>query len=253
MLQIKFSSREISQDEDATSTTIIHNGTYEEVMELAESQRPGSSSDMGHLRSVRIYQEAPNIWACERVFMTDQDGELPSRPNKTYGKKSAQLRGSMLSMPLKKHPNYLTCWDHYLFAAPGTSGLPSWWDTATDVMMSAADSKKYSWGRYLGDQPVDSKGRWEVLAEPTKPGVETYDYATYTIQETAKFKSARSAGNMVANLLNHIGTPIETFNIQPGNWKCDDANIYYDGRHWYANLSWTLSGDADGWDPDIYD
>ena len=254
MLKVKFSSRQFEQDQDSITNTIIHTGNYEEVRELADSVRPGSGvDDMGTLSSVRIYQEGPQIWACERTFTTDHEGNYTNKPNTVYGKKSAQLRGSMLSLPLKKHPNYRTCWDHFLVASQSTTNLPSWWETATDTLMNASDSTKYAWIRQLDSLPTDSGGRWHVLAEPEKPGVEYYDYATYTITETAKFRSARQAGNMVANLLNHIGTPIETFNITNGNWKCDDANIFYDGRAWFANLSWTLSGDADGWDPDIYD
>ena len=90
------------------------------------------------------------------------------------------------------------------------------------------------------------------MKEPKKPGRNTYDLATYSVTETAKFTSPEAAGRMVANKLNRIGKPDEDFGITGGDWKCDDATVSYHDRAWFATLTWTRSGDADGWDKEIY-
>ena len=77
---------------------------------------------------------------------------------------------------------------------------------------------------------------------------------TYSITETAKFRSARSAGRMVAGKLNQIGRPEEDFGMTPSgyNWKCDDATVSWNGKYWLATLTWTRSGNNKGWDTDFY-
>ena len=71
--------------------------------------------------------------------------------------------------------------------------------------------------------------------------------------DTAKFRSAKQAGQMVANALNRIGSPNNNFGISGGNWKCDDATVSWDGKRWLATLTWTRSGDESGWDTDLYE
>ena len=63
---------------------------------------------------------------------------------------------------------------------------------------------------------------------------------------------ASAAGKMVANTLNKIGKPDNDFNIKGGDWKCDDASVSYTGSYWLATLTWTLSGNDEGWDKDLY-
>ena len=87
---------------------------------------------------------------------------------------------------------------------------------------------------------------------PQKPGVQSWDIAAYTVTETAKFRTARAAGKMVAGVLNKIGAPEETFGLTGGNWKCDDAGVSYSSGDWLATLTWTKSGDEKGWDAEMY-
>ena len=90
------------------------------------------------------------------------------------------------------------------------------------------------------------------MTNPLKPGVETYDVAVYSVTETAKFRSSNAAGKFVSGRLNSIGSPDTVFGIAKGNWKCDDACVFYDGEAWFATLTWTLSGNENGWDKDLY-
>jgi len=84
-------------------------------------------------------------------------------------------------------------------------------------------------------------------------GVEYYDLACFVVSETAKYSSARSAGQAISTNINTIVSPTETFGITGGNWKLDEATIQYNGKHWYATMVFTHSGDSLGWDSDLYD
>ena len=249
---IKFQSRVTERTEDGITATVVWNGSRAEMLELSSGTALGASTEHGQLKSVRVYQESPLIWHCEKKYTLAADGELTEKPDNAYGKKSAQLKGSMLSMPLETHKNYRAKWNYYLAAAPNVQTLPSWWESAKDTVLSHADSQKYAWIKTIGELPVGKDGRWHILKDPVKPGYETYDVATYSVTETARFRSANAAGKMVANNLNGIGAPENTFGIKSGNWKCDDASVSYNGKDWLATLTWTLSGNEEGWDKELY-
>ena len=119
--------------------------------------------------------------------------------------------------------------------------------------MSSQDSQKYRWVKSLPEAPVDKNGFWHDLKAPIKPGQDSYEISTYSITETAKFRSARSAGRMVAGKLNQIGKPDEDFGLTPSgyNWKCDNATVSWNGKYWLATLTWTRSGNNKGWDTDL--
>ena len=253
-MKIKFTSRQIEKTSGSVTTTVVWIGTREEIDSLMAGEAVGELGTYGKLRNVRMYQESPEIWCCEKNYSTDPYGNISSDdPLTVYGKKSATLKGSMLSMPIEAHPGYKACWNYYLAASPKESDIPSWWDTATDTVLSIDDSQKYAWIKSPGEIPVDSKGRWRILKNALKPGTDTYDVAVYSITETAKYSSANAAGKSVTGRLNKIGSPFTTFGIIGGNWKCDDASVFYDGADWFSTCTWTLSGNQKGWDQDLYD
>lgn len=255
-LSVKFTSRQVEITDDGTVTTLCWTGGQNEIDAFSREIEPGSSDDNGSLTSCRIYQESPKIWVCERKYLRDRDGLLPERPNTVYGKKSAQLHGAMLSLPIEKNKNYKTHWNYYLAGSPkvAITDIPEWWETATDTIMTVADSQKYRWVQNPSECPSDADGMWRPIKNPKYPGTNSYDVATYTITETAKFSSARAAGKMIANVLNKIGKPNEDFNLTPPgyNWKCDNAEVSYNGKAWFATMTWTRSGEDHGWIQEIY-
>lgn len=250
---IKFASRVREKSRNSMSFSCVYSGPHAEMEELYESLTPGSFHDGGRIESTRIYQESPRIWCCEIRCSSAADGSADNgRPDTVYGKKSARLHGTMLSVDIATCPGYCMCWDHYLAGAPGVTGTPNWWSSTKKSQLNDSNSQKYAWIKNLSEMPQDERGRWHVLEDPLKPGIHQRDVATYTITINARFRSASAAGRMVAGTLNKIGAPEETFNISGGNWKCDDADVSYDGSAWIATLSWTRSGDAKGWDKDMY-
>ena len=249
---IKHQSRVKTQSGEGLSTSVVYQGTYAEMQELQAAHPINETEEEGRLKSSRVYQESPQLWCCELQYELDNQGECSRAPETAYGKKSAQLKGSMLSMPLENHKDYRTCWNHYMAAAPGVSAIPAWWESAAKTELDDADAQKYRWVKSPGECPNDKKGMWRTVKDPAMPGVESYDMATYSITESARFGSARAAGRMVANQLNRIGAPNETFGIEGGNWKCDDASVTWNGKYWLATMTWTRSGDDQGWNRNLY-
>lgn len=251
-MSIKYQSRVTENTNDGCFVTIVYQGKQSDMLAMQSSHVINEQGEGGRLKNSRVYQESPNNWVCELRYETDVDGQYATAPNTAYGKKSAQLKGSMLSMPLETHTDYRTCWNYYLAAAPGTSAVPSWWATAKDTTLSDTDAQKYRWVKSPSECPMDKKGLWRTIKEPEMPGVESYDVATYSITESARFGSPTSAGNFVANNLDKIGSPSTTFNISGGNWKCDDASVSWSGKYWLATLTWTKSGNDKGWNNKLY-
>lgn len=252
-MYVKLASRSVEKNSSATVTKICYAGIKEEISAKLWSDHVGSVSDYGKLETARMYQESPAVWCLEQSFTTACDGTAPDeKPLTVYGKKSATLKGSMLSVPIEAHPKYLACWNHYLAASYGVTDVPDWWETAKHKILSQDDAQIYAWVKSIGEASSCLGGRWTILKEPLKPGVDTYDIAAYSITETARYKTAKAAGKAVSGKLNRIGMPCETFAITGGSWKCDDASVSYDGEDWFATLSWTRSGDDAGWDQDLY-
>ena len=172
---VKLGSRNKERNDSGISSSVTMTGAKEEIETLYAGLFPGMSTENGKVSAVRMFQESPLIWACEIRYASDFDGNDTSEPNTAYGQKSAQLSGSMLSLPLEAHPKYRTCWNYYLVAAPGISSVPSWWATAREDGISGNDADKYAWVKELASAPVDKSGkRYRRLKSPLKPGVDSF-------------------------------------------------------------------------------
>ena len=244
--------REYTEGSKSHSYTIL--GSCDEIFALQDDTYaigkyiPG----MGRIKSSNLSQKGGSIWALELVCAVENGSYTVTQPDTGWGEKSASLDGSMLSLPLETAEGYRTNWNHYLFAHPEIDTLPVWWQTARDPILDDKQAQCYAWGMTINDVPVIHGMKWKILANPTKPGVNSRDIGVYTVTESAKFTSAEKAGEMVANKLNKIGAPCITFGITGGDWKCDHATIAFQQDKWVATLTWTRSGDDTGWDRDLY-
>ena len=258
-MSIKHQGRSTERTEASTVFSLTHQGSKAEMDTLAAAHSIGESggADLGYavLRSVGVHQGEGKLWECELRYETT-GGQSITPPDRAFGVRLTTLHGAVLSRPLEAHPDYLAKWNHYLFASPTVDSdePPLWAASATDILsITAANADKYAWGRNPGDCPTDARGRWRPVMKPTKPGIDSYDIATYTITETVRCGTHADAGAFVVGKLNKIGAPNSTLGITGGNWKCDDAEVSWAGKYWVARLTWTRSGDDDGWDSDLYD
>lgn len=248
MAELKYQGFSAEYTADGGSSSYVYRGTRREMEELAARHRIDEAEAAGRLRSIRVAPRDGTVWECELRYEAPDDWQSITSPDRAWGKRSCQLRGSMFSRPLAAHPRYRVNWDHALAAVNGVSQVPGWWESAKDTAIPAADREKYRWCKSSGELP--GSGAWGVLKAPVKPGVTSFTDAAYTIVETARFRSASAAGGMVSRSLNRIGSPTTKFGIAGGEWKCDDAEVSWNGRYWLARLSWTRS--ENGWDRDLY-
>ena len=232
---------------DGEQLSYVYRGTRSEMEELASEHRVGEAEEAGRLKMLRISPHEGPVWKCELQYEAANDWQSVAAPDRSWGKRSCQLRGSMRSRPLAAHPRYRANWDHFL-ASCGNTALPAWWESAANTAVPDSDAETYRWCKAPGELP--STASWRILRTPSKPGVTSFTSAAYSITETARFRSAQSAGNMVSSVLNRIGAPSSTFGIRGGNWKCDDAAVAWNGSFWLARLTWTHC--AESWDDDLY-
>ena len=233
--------------------TCVYYGTLDEMRDLQARYPIGSSGEQGVVAQNTI-KPSRGFWELEIREDSNCDGDTVEGPDTSYGKKSAQVHGSMLAMPLEAHPNYRTNWNYFLFAAPGVSGVPSWWETAEDPVLDEAIAEEYQWGRSTAELPVLGGKKWHVVAAPTMPGVQTYDMASYTMTEGARYRSFRSAVIDMGRRLNKIVQPftrVPELEIEGATWKCDDVAIQWTGKYWIGTYTYTLSGPG-GWNDKLY-
>lgn len=251
--------RVFERNENGTSTTETVTGTLAEMQAYLDALVFDSTSGGKHIVSGKVSQVAGTEWKCEVVYADESNGGMVTPPSSAYGKKSAALSAGVMRMPLESHEKYLANWNYYLaqgIRAGAYVEIPNWWSTAKTIILDATLSQKYKWVKSPSELPVgpDKIGRrWQIIKDPMKPGVEGYDIATYQITESVKQPSATRCGAYVAGRLNKIVDPNETFGPYEGDWKCDSASIQWDGKHWKATLTYTLSGDSAGWDIDFYE
>lgn len=251
---VKHQSRIREKQKSSSRTSVIYMGTLDEMLNLQELNEPGTvNEEIGKVSSSRVYQTAASLWECELVSELVQ-GDAVTGPDTSYGAKSAQLRGTLLSLPLESHPKYLTNWNHYLFCAPESKKtVPSWWSTAKGTIITGKDAESYAWGKQLGDAPVTNNKPWSVICDLQMPGVESRDVSTYSVTISSRYSTFSAAASAVANKLNTVTTDIGIrTGISGGNWKCDDASIQWHEKYWLVTWTYTRSGDRAGWNSTLY-
>ncbi len=261
--KIKFQS--FTQNTDSsenTRTTIVYYGTKAECEAEADSAARGSQ--YGELEDRELRQLNDTQWEISLQFSNrDQNVNVTTgAPDTSYGRYSASVNSSMLSLPLSKAAKYRANWNHYLIGKTTMENgvatppaVPAWWETATELSAAGED---FRWVESLSAMPDgkdDDGNYWVPLKDPVKPGVTSYDVPVYTITESVRFRTEGQAGDYVTGVLNKIVNPQNDFGLTSGgfNFKCDAATVGWTGRYWLATLTYTRSGDNKGWDADLYD
>lgn len=265
-MNITYQGEKFGRDENAATRTVTYTGTRTELKSYLDSLTVGNGNSSGeYVSGANLSQKAGDIWQLEITYSdpTKGTGDYTDVPNTAYGKKSARLDCGVMSVPIENLPEYLMNWNHYLMARIDSEDsayptTPDWWETADyEDRIPVADRPDFRWVKDAAECPLDadSNGKyWVIIEYPTKPGVTCVDMATYRIVESVKCKTAKSAGQYAANIINTITTPNERLGISKsaGNWKCDGASVSYNGKAWIATMTYTMTSNSDGWDEDLY-
>ena len=264
-LQLKYQGRNKEKNAEGTIITITWYGTREECESYLQNAVINSTTaGLGRLVGASMAQGEGAFWEVSYKYSTAgyATGQSVTAPSTVVGEKSATMNCSMISTPLEQHPNYLMKWNHYL-AARYKSGqtvpqIPTWWDTAdATFIIPAADQLNFRILDSRGELPsgFDSEGyAWIEIDKPLMPGVSSYDVASYTQTEKARYRNYADACAAIAARANKIFTSSQIVNngFTGGNWKCDGATIEWDGEYWIATLTYTFSANSSGWNTTLY-
>lgn len=255
-LKRKLQGREQSKSRDEAIYKETWYGTEAEVDAYIATLVIGVYvQDKGYLHEWEKKQDSPAIWEVEvtyRVTYTTWTTEEEESSSSSSTPKQYTLSVRNIQTPLEAHPLYKACWNHYLLGY-GTLVVPAWWSTATNTMLTKQQHKFYTWVSSLSEIPIDEENMdtaWQIVREPTKPGVSTYDVACFVVVEKSRYKTSSQAGQAISTNINTINTPPHTFGITGGNWKLDEGSVEHDGKRWVATRSWTHA--SGGWDTDLY-
>lgn len=162
------------------------------------------------------------------------------------GKPEYSIDDGTMEKPIEDHENYLANWNYALLTKNGTTSSPAWWQTAKDLEMSEADSKKWKWQKE--DIPVETG--WFKSTKAQKPRIENYLTSAPIIQETTYFKKLRQLIAKADFRTAIIKTPATDFAAKLcGEYLINSLHVIFDGEWWAINKSYQY---ADTWDRDIY-
>ncbi len=164
-----------------------------------------------------------------------------------------RLRDAPMELALEKHPAYLMNWNYqlYQYKTIGESGqIPTWWETAKTMIDASGVNQldEYAWAK---SKPAGgtSDADWIWVADPTKPGVETYLHSAPTITENAWCKTEQAASKILATN-NHILQPDVTFGAPPGEWLVNGVELGEGEKQLQVTRNFLWS---EKWDEDLYD
>lgn len=254
-LQFLYQGREVSQNKNQAIYKQTLYGKLQQIDQLISGFQIGyRDQEKGYLRSWTKTQKEADIWQVEIEYTKEFDFSFSDQDESVVGKKSAQLSVRNIQMPLESSANYRTNWNYYL-AGKGEGNIvttPYWWETADTIIIDIADRENYMWIKSLGELPLEKDQNgvyWQILEQPTKPGVQYYDLACFVVTISAKYRSASAAGNAISKKINCITSPPQDFNLG-GEWKLDECSVSYDGKAWIATETYTRA--VDYWDPQLY-
>ena len=147
-------------------------------------------------------------------------------------------------VPLCRHDKYRWCWDHKLAAKPSAgSGVPSWFESATDDVLSSSDAAVYKWLK-RDDKCPDG---YAVIAAAKKQA-ESFRRGITTVQMVRRCAS-KTKLQASARFDYTIQTPKETFG-KSGLWLRGGSKIRKNGKYWELTVSFLHTQD---FDTDLYD
>lgn len=160
------------------------------------------------------------------------------------------LEDGGLDTPIENHASYRTIWNYHLSAAPGVTAGFAGYASATDTL--PADQSLYRWIKEPTElKEADGGGTWSIVANKTKPGVESFIRPAPAVVMRKYYAGKTSADTAVESYtVGEIQAPGKTFGITGGSWLIMDVGVVPDGRYWVATVRYQR--DAEGWDTDIY-
>ena len=255
--------------------------------------RCGQYYEYGRLDSIHLHDDQGPFWNVDLQFNQPLSSGVTVNfaDNKQATQNSLTVR--MMSMPIESHPNYRYIWNHILIAK-GDNHTTLSYTLSDGTQVSSQDDVKeldkdqaadlinvasgvLQWIEDISQLPTetwqdqdnpDITQAWKIAVMCTKPGVNSYDFPTYEIQQNARHTSRNQAtwsllaknGKLKFPTYGDFGIEDHFYkNIAPsagspsGHWLCEGAGINYDGKYYIAACTYLFSPDPFGWDRQMYD
>jgi hypothetical protein len=262
-LQIKHVSERNTISATATRHSRTQYGTKDEVEAYMAAFKPGNTDILAgyELDDITAVSVAGGGWEVEETFIqrTTPQGVPFIAPS---GATEQSLSTRMISIQLSaltasywvNHGYaYKTNWN-YALAALGSNTQPSWWATATTLIIPVADRDKYAWldnENDVANMPPKNGQYWGILKEKVKPGVDSIYFPVYEIIESSRHKNKEKTAWIALSKAGTIVQPsLGNFGITWGNWLCMGATVSKEGTDWVAQVIYQHS--PVGWDVQLY-
>ncbi len=226
-----------------TERTYAFKNTYfYYVQKSLESGDTGIDGD-GYLADYQL-QHGIGYSYLTLVFSTiPPDGSLPAI-NAMINTPQYYLSKTQNNIPLSQLKKYRTKWDHLLAGIESLAGTsaPSFWDSATDTVISSTDAKKYRW--------IDSASQlpdgWVIIKDKTKTAEEKLNFAPVVREE----RWVRTLADAVESIImeTQILSPGVTYGFN-GQWLAEPTEVSPESD--LFRLTTVYTG-MTTWDEDIY-
>lgn len=292
---IKYQGFNQTYTTDSVQTTITYQSNRETLENniqatsgayISGKWRCGQYYQYGRLDNIHLHTDQGPFWNVDLQFNQPlSSGVLVNfADNKQPTQNSLTIR--MMSMPIESHPNYKYLWNHIL-ARKGAyqdgsidiedpeivgeltvDGAKDLINTSSGNLMWIEDPSQLPTETWQAEDNPDVTESWSIACMYTKPGVSTYDFPTYEIQQNARHTSRDQATWSLLAKNGKIAFPqygdfgIESYfysNIPAsagctsGHWLCEGAGINYDGKYYIAACTYLFSPDPFGWDLQLYE
>lgn len=282
-IELNYKGFQQNRTEQSLNTTITFQSTKEKLQDaMSTTYKVGTNdTNYGRIDRLNLTQEAGPFWHLTVSYNQPLSGGLIITTGNDNKPTQNSLTVRMMSVPIESHSGYCYIWNHSLatcyandqIAFGDISGLNA--QQAQDFVNQHIDENGVAWVKWiqndsqLPSQPVKSKDGdqeylypWRTIYYMTKPGVSTYDFPTYEIQQNARHKSRDQATWSLLAKNGKLKFPqygdfgIESYFYGPaasGHWLCEGAGIDYDGKYYVARCTYLFSPDPAGWDLQLYD
>lgn len=194
------------------------------------------------------FTESPGYDIIRMNFAAQPTNELPSRDNRKAGDDVWNFHLFNYERDLRLKTGYKTYWTYNLAAKKGTSTLPSWSLTATDITIPDADKDKYRWVEDTNELPEN----WAVIQKRLYT-FDTYKRFTATATNILYYKDYDSAAAGVVYppcTLAAPGITVPCCDMSAQKWMIEDRNVSGDGDLFTATTEFSYN--PDGWTAAIY-
>lgn len=281
-IELEYKGFQQTRTDQSLNTTITFQSTKEKLQNaMSTTYKVGTNdTNYGRIDRLNLTQQAGPFWNLTVSYNQPLSGGLIISTGNDDKPTQNSLTVRMMSVPIESHSGYCYIWNHSLATCYANnqidfsqiSGLNA--QQAQDFVNQHIDANGVSWVKWiqsdsqLPSQPVQSVDGdqeylypWRTIYYMTKPGVSTYDFPTYEIEQNARHKSRDQATWSLLAKNGKLKFPqygdfgIESYffgSTATGHWLCEGAGIHYDGKYYIANCTYLFSPDPDGWDQDFY-